>query len=188
MCKGEDEAVARQEYAQRGLNVTFVCGHAYLGGFVWSQRLKKAWLEEKVEVWSRAVETLGAIARHYPQDVHAAVTISLQNEWQYVQRVVLNSAPFFAPLERAIREHLLPPLLSIHKGDIDGDFRELLGRSIKGGGIGIRNPVDTAPLMFTTSALATDHLVDSPIDKGVTFEPHLHRKLVERAGDGVKRD
>ena len=74
--------MAKAKYSARGLNVNFVRGHAYLGGFIGSQRLKKDWLEQKMEVWTKAVETLGELARHYPQAVHAAVTISLQSKWQ----------------------------------------------------------------------------------------------------------
>ena len=167
VCKQEDERVAKAEYTARGLDVKFVRGHAYLGGFVGSHRLKKEWLEQKVEVWTKAVETLGEVARRYPQAVHAAVTISLQNEWQYVQRVVPDSAPFFSPLERAIRNNLLPPLLGVDRGDIDAEFRELLGQSVKGGGIGIRNPVDTAQFLFEMSNRAAEHLIDSLVDERI---------------------
>jgi hypothetical protein len=44
----------------------------------------------------------------------------LQNKWQCVQRVVADTAPFFAPREEAICTHFLPSLLVIPSTEIDG--------------------------------------------------------------------
>ena len=69
-----------------------------------------------------------------------------KNEWQYVQRVVADTAPFFAPLEEAILTHLLPSFLGIPSTENDGEYRQLLTHSVKMGGLAIRNPTDTALL------------------------------------------
>ncbi len=57
---------------------------------------------------------------------------------------VADTAPFFAPLEAAIRTHFIPALLGVPSAEIDGDYRQLLTHSVKLGGLAIRNPVDTA--------------------------------------------
>ena len=88
-------------------------------------------------------------------------------------------ALFFTPLERALRNHLLPALIGGDCGNINADFRELLGYSVKGGRIGIQNPVDMAPFVFGASNKATNHLVDSLIDDAVHFKLRLHHCLVD---------
>ncbi len=77
ICKKEDKAAAAEAYARHGLTTSFSRGQAYLGGRIGSQRLKAAWLEDKVTVWTNAVVTLASVARRYPQSIHAAVTLSL---------------------------------------------------------------------------------------------------------------
>ncbi len=66
-------------------------------------------MKEVVVKWVAAVQTLGVVAERYPQTACAGFTFCLQNE-QYVQRVVADTAPFFAPLEEGIRTHFLPSL------------------------------------------------------------------------------
>ncbi len=102
--------------------------------------------------------TLSTAAERYPQTAYAGFTFCMQNEWQYVQRVVANTAPFFSPLEEAIRMHFLPALLGVPSVEIDGDYRQLLTHSVKLGGLTIHNPVDTAPRVHKASLAATHHL------------------------------
>jgi hypothetical protein len=67
------------------------------------------------------VVTLGTVAERYPQTAYAGFTFCMQNEWQYVQQVVADTAPFFSPLEEAIRMHFLPALLGIPLVEINGE-------------------------------------------------------------------
>ncbi len=61
----------------------------------------------------RAVKTLSIVAKCYPQNAYARFTFCLQNKWQYVQRVVADTAPFFAPLKAEIcTSFCLPSLVS----------------------------------------------------------------------------
>ena len=69
-----------EDYTQEVLVTFFTCVQAYLGSHIGSHCLKTTWLEEKVTTWTVAIETLTAVAKHYPQLVQATVTLSLQGE------------------------------------------------------------------------------------------------------------
>jgi hypothetical protein len=79
-----------------------------------------------VEKWAAAVVTLSTVAEWYLQTTYAGFTFCMQNKWQYVQRVVANTAPFFSPLEEVIRTHFLPALLGVPLVEIDGDYASFL--------------------------------------------------------------
>ena len=69
---------------------------------------------------------------------NSGFTFCVQNEWQYVQRVVTDTAPFFSPLEEVILcMHFLPALLGVPSVEFNGEHRQLLTHSIK---LGAGNP------------------------------------------------
>jgi hypothetical protein len=102
ICKAEDEDAAHEAFESYGLKINYSRGQHYLGGFIGSALKKEEWLADMVVKWVGTVETLSTVAVRYPQTAYASFTFCLQNEWQYVQRVVANTAPFFSPLEAAI--------------------------------------------------------------------------------------
>ncbi len=55
--------------------------------------------------------------------IHAAIALILQEEWQYMQQVVPNSAPLLAPLERPLQNNLLLALLGVNWGDVEVKLR-----------------------------------------------------------------
>ncbi len=137
ICKAEDEDVACQAFESFGLEINYSRGQRYLGGFIGSANKKEMWLAELVEKWVAAVQTLSIVAEGYPQMAYAGFTFCLQNEWQYVQWVVADTAPFFLPLKAAIRTSFLPALLGIPSTEIDGKYRQLLTHSVKLGELAI---------------------------------------------------
>ena len=183
ICKAEDEPAARQAFEGFGLEINYSRGQRYLGGFIGSARKKEEWLGDMVGKWVGAVKALSVVAERYPQTAYAGFTFSLQNEWQYVQRVVADTGPFFQPLEKEIRTSFLPALLGIPPTAIDGDYRQLLTHGVKQGGLAIRNPVDTAQRIHSTSLAATRYLTESLVreDAGA-FDLGVHRKCATEAG------
>ncbi|KAL7528055.1 LOW QUALITY PROTEIN: hypothetical protein ACHAXR_003653 [Thalassiosira sp. AJA248-18] len=81
-------------------------GEEILGGFIGSEATKEQWLMEMVEKWVTAVQTFAQIASRFPQTVYCGFTFCLQNEC-----VVADTAPFFAPFERTIRNEFIPAVL-----------------------------------------------------------------------------
>ena len=188
ICKVEDEPAAHQAFEGIGLEINYSRGQRYLGGFIGSARKKEEWLGDMVGKWVSAVKTLSVIANRYPQTAYAGFTFSLQNEWQYVQRVVADTGPFFQPLEKEIRTSFLPALLGIPPTAIDGGYRQLLTQSVKQGGLAIRNPVDTAPCIHSASLAATRYLTESLVSKGTgRFDLGAHRTCATEAGQAARR-
>ncbi len=92
------------------------------------------------------VQALSIVAELYPQTAYAGFTYYLQNEWQYVQQVVTDTALFFTLLKEAICTHFLPSLLGIPLMEINGEYCQLLTHSIKMGGLTCSNlPPDSVP-------------------------------------------
>jgi hypothetical protein len=138
--------------------------------------------------WVAAVQTLGVVAGRYPQTAYTSFTFCLQNRWQYVQRVVADTAPFFAPLKEAICTHFLPSLLGLPSTEIDRDYRQLLTHSVKMGGLAIRNPVDIAPHVHLALIAATCHLTASLVQAATRFNLGTHRTCANEAGLTARRD
>ena len=165
ICKEEDEPVARRDFEREGFyNINFVRGRRYLGGFLGSREARDGWIKSKVEEWASAIGVLAKVARKYPQSAYAGYTFCLQNEWTYLARVTPDCASLFGPLERAIREELLPAFLCIGASDITNDFRALLSLSVSLGGFGMRNPVLAAEEMHDTSVDACQLLTNSLVE------------------------
>jgi hypothetical protein len=93
-----------------------------------------------------------------PQTAYAGLTKSLQQEWQYLRRVVLNCGPAFEPVEEAIRTVFLPALLEATEAECQ---RELTTISVRQAGLGLPNPVQSAPACFAASEACTSLLVTS---------------------------
>ena len=180
VCKKEDEAIARREFAARKLKIKFTRGQKYLGGFIGSAETKAKWIEEKVEKWAAGVSTLSKVAVKYPQTAYAGFCFSLQAQWQYLQRVVAETEIFFTPVEEAIRREFLPALLDIPAGEISAEFRELLGQGVKQAGLGIRNPVDNASHVHAASRDACSYLTET-LMSGEFFDYAHHCKTVRLA-------
>ncbi len=188
ICKAEDEDAARQVFESFGLEINYSRGQRYLGGFIGSAHTKEVWLKEMVVKRVAAVQTLSVIAERYPQTAYAGFTFCLQNKWQYVQRVVADTALFFPPLEEVIRTHFLPSLVGIPSTEIDGNYRQILTHSVKMGGLAIRNPVDTAPRVHSASIVATHHLTASLMQAATRFDLGMHRTCANEAGLAARSD
>ncbi len=103
--------------------------------------------------------------------------------------MVADTAPFFVPLEEAIRTHFIPSLLvSIPSTEIDGDYRQLLTHSVKMGGLAIRNPVDTAPHVHLASIAAARHLTASLVRDATRIDLGMHQTCANVAGLAARRD
>ncbi len=185
ICKGEDEAVAKREFEHLNLDLNFSRGERYLGGFIGSGASKEKRLGEMVAKWVAAVETLAKVAKMFPQTAYTGFTFCLQNEWQYLQHVIADTRPFFEPLEKAIRTHFIPALLGLLAGDIDGKYRELLMHSVTKGGLALRNPMDTAALVYAALIGATLHLTRSLVDETVNFDLGTHLAVARDAGQAA---
>ena len=63
------------------------------------------------------------------------------------------------PIEESLRDKLFPALFG--GGEINAGFRQILGHSIKHGGLGIPDPRLSAEIAYNTSKADSGELVDS---------------------------
>ena len=75
-----------------------------------------------------------------------------------MQRVLADSAIFFALVERAIRNLFLPVLMDLPADGINGDLYTLLSKGVKQAGMCARNPVETVLCLHEASKSTYSYL------------------------------
>ena len=140
----------------QGIDIKITCeGEKHLGAVVGSQDFKESYVRSKVNKWVKDLEKLSLFAADDPQSAFAAYTKGICHRWTYVQRTIPETTALFEPLERCIRSNFLPALVGRQLSDAE---RRLLALPPRFGGIGIRNPTQTASLEFNASASITNEL------------------------------
>ena len=167
---------AHRLFDQFGIKI--VEGRRYLGGYVGSEEGKSIFTGKKVQEWLGCLDELSKVARDEPQAALVGLTRSLQCEWNFVHRVVKDVSELFTPLEKMLEEIFLPNLLGV--SSITHTDRVLFSLPAKRGGLGVRNPVESADLAFSTSREATSCLVDSILNQE-DFDQYEHKSKLKEA-------
>ena len=123
--------------------VNVVTGFRFLGGFIGDFQETENWINEKVKTWVKAIECLAAELQ--PHLAQVSLTKSLQNVWNYVQRVVANVEKPFILLRTALESTFLPALFGSAVNQAELSLMLLSGHN-GGLGHGIRDPVDSPTL------------------------------------------
>ena len=139
--------------------VHIVEGRRFLGGFIGSKDSSSEYLQQKIIDWSDSVEKLGTAAVSQPQAAFAALSKSLQCEWNYLQRVHEMESDAFTQIETQIKEQFLPKLFG--NSAINEVQRDLFSLPAKQGGLGIRKPNSQSRSAYYTSVRATGHIQSS---------------------------
>jgi hypothetical protein len=105
---------------------------------------------------------------------------SLQAEWQYICRVIPGAEHYLGPIETAICEKFIPALLQV-SDPVEDTFCQLLLQGVKMGGLALRNPVASAPLLHRSSVNACDILVKA-LHNGGGLSAEAHKACVWEAG------
>ena len=106
---GQEEA-AKREFAKEGLVLNFVSGSRYLGAYLGPQAELETWVKPQVEAWAHGVKVLAKIAQRHPRLAYSGLGMSLQSEWQYLQRTVPGVGTLMGPIEEALREKFFPSI------------------------------------------------------------------------------
>jgi hypothetical protein len=144
--------------AFKGHDFQITTGNRYLGGYIGETESRDLWLQEKVDRWSEVVEALASAAGNFPQAAYAGLTKSVQQEWQFVQRVIEGIGDNFTDVQKAITECFLPALF---RDTLDGkdDVRLLLhGLPVKHACMAIPDPTKSAKSNHEASSLVISHL------------------------------
>ena len=154
--KEEQKAKAIEVFGDTEITIT-TAGERHMGAVIGSQEYKLEYVKNKVSKWVQDVEVLSEIAKDEPQAVYSCYTKAVSHRWTYVQRTIPDTALLFEPLERSIREKLLPALVGRSLSD---EERKIFSLPVKLGGMGIYNPTKTADNEFAASTRITANLTD----------------------------
>ena len=150
----ENLQFANELFQGTGIKIT-LSGERHLGAVIGSLEFRTEYVENKISKWINDVEQLAMIAENEPQLAYSAYTKALCMRWCFLQRTVPNTKTYFAPLEDAIREKLIPAILGRKVTNLE---REIISLPVRMGGLGIQNPVMTADIEFRNSSLVTRNL------------------------------
>eukprot|EP00978_Attheya_sp_CCMP212_P039959 scaffold213016_cov49-Attheya_sp.AAC.2 len=78
--------------------------------YVGARAETKEWIGEKADEWTAGIKAFAKVAPRFPQTAYAGIQKSLQQEWQFVQRVIDGIGGEFAEVEAALTEVFLPAL------------------------------------------------------------------------------
>ena len=114
--------MAKRDFSMEVLYLNFVSGSKYLGEYLVPQKELVAWVKSQVEAWAHGFRVLGKISRRHPQSDYDGLGMSLQIEWQYLQRTVPRVVTLIGPIEEALREKFFPALFG--REEINAKFRK----------------------------------------------------------------
>ena len=102
--------VARAEEFFRGIGMKIVTGSWYLGVFVGDRAAKDSCLTEKIQGWAESLKTLLGVAHRHLQSTYSGLKKSLQQDWEFLQRVTSGIRDAFGLVEKALQETFIPAL------------------------------------------------------------------------------
>jgi hypothetical protein len=114
-------------------------------------------LEAKTKDWAEAVSELAMVAERYPQAAYAGLQKSLQQEWQFLQRVTHGLGDEFSAIEQTLTSEFLPALFGVD--GVEDTHKLLACLPVKAAGLAIPNPTATAESNWTALTLVCGHLV-----------------------------
>ena len=104
---------------------------------------EKEWLGKKVEGLNELIATLAGVSLKHLQSAYAGLQNSLQQEWDFLQRVTPGVGAAFGQVEEALQEVFLP---AFFQGLTEGlPTRENTRLPVKQAGLAIPDPVLMAP-------------------------------------------
>ena len=113
--------MVKREFAKEGLCLNFVSVSRYLWAYLGPQAELEAWVKPQVEAWAHGVGILAKISQRHPQSAYAGLVMSLQSEWQYLQRTLPGVGTLMGPIEEVLIEKLFPSLCDGGSGECRRD-------------------------------------------------------------------
>ena len=153
-----NHSVARaaiQAFEGTNINITSD-GRPHLGVPLGTQEYTDEFLTKKIEQWSTELRSLSSIAESQPHAAYAALTHGLSSKWSYLSRTIPGISHHLENLESIFRLELIhrftgrPPPCD--------DERILFALPARLGGLGLRNPAESAHNEFQSSRMVTDPL------------------------------
>ncbi|KAL5484235.1 hypothetical protein EMCRGX_G020696 [Ephydatia muelleri] len=154
--KYDHEAEAKSMFQHLGIKV--MNGYRFLGGFIGDRESTKQFLDNKITGWVNNLLKLSKAAESQPQAAFAALSKSMQFEWSYMQRILPSYEEAFTPIWNTLYQYFWP---AIFEGTISDHEKQLFSIPARLGGMGVRNPIESAKIAYTTSRAGTRNIVDA---------------------------
>ena len=133
-----------------------VRGERHLGAVIGSNEYRKEYCTKIVKKWTNELKLLSEIALIHPKSAYACYVRGFQHRYNYCQRTIPGLEDCLAPLEECIRTQFIPAITGGHH--VDDEERSLLSLPPRLGGLGIKNPIESAPAEFENSNDITKEL------------------------------
>jgi hypothetical protein len=155
-----------------------------LGCFIGEDEALNEWLREKTKIWTEAVTDLTSVTQAFPQAAYSGLQKSLQQEWQFVQRVTKGIGPEFASIEQTLAKTFLPTLFGDEYGKED-PRRALPDLPIKWAGLAIPYPTTSVQPNYEASILLCSHILAAFRGVGVSRSTD-HLKVIREVKSELK--
>ena len=156
-------------------NMEFTTGNRHLGAVLGSTQSKVEFVTTKVDQWVDDVKQLANIAISEPQAAYTGYCSGIQHRWTFFQRTIPGISELMRPLEREIRETLIPALVG---RQVSNEEREITALPVRYGGLGIKKPGDDCDPEYQASKEITKELKDAIILQAIDFRnlPTLEKR------------
>ena len=121
----------------------------------------------KVNAWVRQLAVLSTIAETDPQAAYCAYIHGFQGSWTHLARTTPDTGSLFHSLEAAVRNNFIPALIGQQPDDT---LRDLFALAPHLGGLGLRNPAQSASDEFECSLRLSTDLVAALLPQGQVTE------------------
>ena len=133
--------------------------------FVGYDEAKHRWADEKVDTWVAGVKHLAGFVRSSHHKAYGGLTMSLHQEWNFVQHITPGVRSLFTTLEAALRDDFLPALIGGRREEVTDSLRKRITWGVERKGIGIPYPTQTAPENFEMAEHCCEVLPDSLLNR-----------------------
>ena len=158
--KEEKLEEARSIFDGTSVNIT-TSGKKHLGAVIGHTDYKREFVNNLVKEWVDQIQTLSEIARYEPHAAYTAFTSCLRHRYTSYMRTIPQISDYLEPLEKAIRNSLIPALTDGRS--VTDDERMLLSLPARLGGMGLIVPEQLADQEHTFSKDVTSILTNAII-------------------------
>ena len=157
-----------------------------MGAPLGSPEFKSIFLQERVCQWRNDIIQLSNFASSQPHAAYSAMIHGLSSRWTFLTRTVCDLSSQLAPLEEAIRLHLLPKLCLHAPNDSE---RAMFALPIRQGGLGVFDPCKSSQDNYQFSTSVTSPLASAILNQLSCFDSSIlqQQRALKQEALSIKR-
>ena len=117
-------------------------GHRHPSSVIGSKQFIENYISSLISQWCEEITELSLIAKTHPQAAYSAFTSGYKHKFTYFMRTIENIENFMLPLDKVIKQKLIPALFNDFQ--ISEELRSLIALPCKLGGMDIIKPTEIA--------------------------------------------